>query len=411
MQSEVDIAVVGAGAAGLAAGRVLAEGPASFVVLEARDRVGGRACTQVFGDWALDFGCGWLHSADDNPFAKIAESLGFALDKTPPHWTRHLPRAGFGPQEQAAFGRALGLLEERIEAAAAEGRDLAVAELMEPGGPFNPLLDAFSSYYNGAEFDQISTLDYAAYQDSDVNWRTPAGYGALIAAFGAGAPVILEAPVTRIDRGGPRLRLETPRGTLSASAAIVTLPTPLIADGALAFDPDLPELREAAAAVPLGLADKVFLKLEEPEAFEPESHLFGDPSRSETGSYHLRPFGRPIVEAYLGGRNARDLEAEGKGASTAFVIEELAAGLGSGIRKRLTPIAATGWDAEPFSRGAYSHALPGRADARESLRRPIEGRIFIAGEACSADAFSTAHGAARSGAEAARSALSALSRG
>lgn len=408
MLSEVDVAIVGAGAAGLAAAAALREAAVSVVTLEARDRIGGRGWTAQAGGWPLDFGCGWLHSADVNPFSKLAGQLGFEIDRTPPHWMRQAQNVRFPPAEQAQYRRAMEALEERAEAAAARGLDVAVSTLMEPGCPWNPLLDAFSSYYNGDEFDRISTLDYAAYADSGVNWRTPRGYGALIAASGGDAEVALETPVTRIDHAGARVRIETPKGEFFAAVVIVTVPTPLIAEGALAFTPDLPEVREAAAALPLGLANKVFLHLDEPGLFEPETHLTGDPSRTETGSYHLLPFGRPMIEAFLGGRHARALEAEGPGAASAFVIEELSGLIGAAFRTKARPIAETRWSADPWSRGAYSHALPGRAGARAVLARPVENRIFFAGEATSAHAFSTAHGAAESGRAAARLALAAL---
>jgi monoamine oxidase len=167
-------------------------------------------------------------------------------------------------------------------------------------------------------------------------------------------------------------------------------------------------MRQAAADLPLGLANKVFLKLDEPEMFAADSHLFGDPSRTETGSYALRPLGLPLVQGFLGGRCARELEREGQGAAAAFALEELTALLGSSFRVKAHPIAETRWAADPWSGGSYSHALPGLAGARATLARTFAGRIAFAGEACSPHAFSTAHGAAQSGREAADRILAAL---
>jgi monoamine oxidase len=381
------------------------------LVFEARDRIGGRAHTEEALGFPLDVGCGWLHSADVNLFSRLAEALGFPLDKTPPHWTRQMAGIGMSRAEQNAYGKALGELEARVAATAARGQDLPVAALMDPRGRWNPLLDAFSSFYNGAEFDQISTLDYAAFEDSEINWRTPKGFGALIAAWAHSVPVVLGTPVSRLDLTGASVRVETGDGAVSAATVIVTVPTPLIADGTLAFHPDLPHVREAAAGLPLGLANKLFLKLDGPEAVSPESHLFGDPHRTATGSYHLRPFGRPLIEVYLGGRCARDLEAEGPGAASAFAIDELAHLLGSDVRPRLRPITASAWLEDPWARGAYSYALPGRAWARAALAQPVQDRIFFAGEAVSRHAFSTAHGAAETGMAAAEAALRALGLG
>jgi monoamine oxidase len=408
MTDRVDAAIIGAGAAGLAAAVRLAGAGVDVLALEARDRVGGRAHTVMAGGFPVDLGCGWLHSADINPFGRIARDLGAAIDKTPPHWTRQDGAPNFPAADQRSFRQALADLEVRIEEAASHGRDQAVSQLMDADDRWFPLLNAFSAYYNGAEFDQISTLDYAAYRDTEVNWRAPDGYGALIGRFGAEAPVVLECPVRRVDHRSGLARLETPRGTLEARVVIVTAPPPLIAGGAIAFIPDIPAAREAAAGLPLGLADKIFLGVVQAEDLPVDSHLFGAPSRTETGSYHLRPFGRPIIEVFLGGRHARRLEAEGEGASAAFAIEELTQILGSDIRARLTPLASTAWAADPWSLGAYSHAAPGCAGARAVLRQVVDERIIFAGEATSPDFFSTAHGAALSGVAAADRALALL---
>jgi monoamine oxidase len=407
MRDEVDIAIIGAGAAGLAAAVALKDAPASLIVLEARTRIGGRAYTVDAAGFPLDAGCGWLHSADRNPFTRVAEELGVALDKTPPHWTRQSASRNFSREDQAAFAKALADLEQRI-AAAADQPDAPVSSLMDPADPWFPLLNAFSAYYNGAEFDQVSIADYDAYDDSGINWRAVQGYGALIARFGQDAPVMLETPVTRLDHSGPVLRLETPKGALRARLVIVTIPTPLIADGRLVFSPDLPEKRAAAAALPLGLADKVFLAIEGGQELPQDGHLFGAPRRTDTGSYHLRPFGRPVIETYLGGRHADLLETEGPGAAAAFAIEELVAELGSSLRARLSPLWVTAWRREPWSLGSYSHAVPGGAGARAVLAAPVDGRILFAGEACSARSFSTAHGAMLSGQAVAAQALGLL---
>src|ERR687887_1581479 len=87
LPSNVDVAIIGAGAAGLGAAHALKHSGLSFMVLEARDRVGGRAHTIMAApDVVFDVGCGWLHSADRNSFVPIAEQLGFEVDKALPPW-------------------------------------------------------------------------------------------------------------------------------------------------------------------------------------------------------------------------------------------------------------------------------------------------------------------------------------
>jgi len=183
----------------------------------------------------------------------------------------------------------------------------------------------------------------------------------------------------------------------------------MLRDGALRFTPDLPAKREAAAGLPLGLADKVLLTIDQPDALPVDGHLFGAVDRVGTGSYHLRPLGRPVVEGYFGGALAAELEAGGEAAFAAFAIDELAALLGADIRPRLNLLTATAWRADPFARGSYSYARPGHVPARPVLAAPVDDRLFFAGEACSVHDFSTAHGAYKTGLAAAGQVIAALS--
>ena len=409
LTSSADVVVIGAGAAGLAAVRRLAEHPLSVLVLEARKRVGGRAWTVTGpGEAALDLGCGWLHSADRNPWTRIAQDLGFTIDRTPAPWGPKNRTLGWTEAERQAFGAAWDAFAERLRAAAREDCDRPAADLLEPHGRWNGLLDAISTYRNGVELDSVSVHDDANYADTGVNWRVVEGYGTAIAAYGAAAPVALDTCVTCIDHGGARLRIETGRGDIEARAAIVTVPSTMIASGALRFRPDLPDKVEAAAGVPLGLADKLFLALDGAEEFPPGTRLFGRTDRTGTGTYHIRPFGRPLIEGYVGGRLAQELERGGEDAFAAFAMDELAGVLGGGIRKRLTPVAVSAWGADSYARGSYSHALPGRAACHAALAAPVDARLFFAGEACSVHDFSTAHGAYLTGRRAAEQALEAL---
>ncbi|MDB5424900.1 MAG: FAD-dependent oxidoreductase [Phenylobacterium sp.] len=409
MQDCFDVVVVGAGAAGIAALRRLSASGVSAMALEARTRAGGRAHTMLARPGLpLDCGAGWLHSADRNPLVTLFGQAGFTIDRTAPAWRRQAGNQDFPPEDQRAFGQAYDAFEQQLEAAAGTGVDRPAAELMEPGSRWNALIDAVSSYYNGAEYDQVSVLDYAAYDDSGVNWRVAEGYGAALASFAEPARIATDCAVSVVHHDGPDLRLETSRGTLTARAVIVAVPTPALANGALAFRPDLPDRREAAAGLPLGLADKAFLGFDEPEALPKDRHLFGRTDRTETGSYHLRPFGRPYIEVFLGGRCAATLEGEGPGAMTAFATEELVGLMGSDVRRRLHSLGETAWAADPWALGSYSHALPGAACARAVLAAPVEARIFFAGEATSAHSYSTVHGAWESGLRAADEALAAL---
>ena len=225
-----------------------------------------------------------------------------------------------------------------------------MAEFLEPGGRWNALLDAMATYINGATFSELVVREYALYRDTGLNRRIREGYGALIEAYARGLDVRLDCPVTLIDHAGARLRIVTPQGEIAARAAIVAVPPGVMANETLRFSPALPDKLDAAHALPLGVADKVFLALDRADDLPVETRLFGATDRTETGSYTLRPFGRPLIDGYFGGPFARALEAEGNGAFAAFAIEQICA------------------------RARQRHAQAPDADRRVAPGRAIRGR-------------------------------------
>lgn len=395
---DVDVVVVGAGAAGIAAARLLHDAGARCLLVEARQRLGGRAWTVIdeFG-YALDLGCGWLHSADRNPWRDIAMGQGASIDKSLPSWMRPSLEFGFSRAEQNQFGEAMEAFFARLERLAQNNADLPAAAALEPGGRWNGLINAVSTYISGAEWDQISAKDFDRYQDSGVNWRVIEGLGTVIRDYGADLPVILDCRVIGIDHRGKRLRIETDKGPIASDQVIIAIPVSLLAKGQIAFTPALPQKSEAAQGLPLGLDDKLFMALDDAQEFDRDVRLFGRTDRAATGAYQFRPLGRPQIEAYFGGKLAAELEANGDGAFFDFAISELTALLGSDFRRRLKPIRIHRWGLDPHSLGSYSFALPGSADCRQKLAEPVDDRLFFAGEACSVGDFSTAHGAWQTG--------------
>src|SRR4029453_10965414 len=283
LPSSVDVAIIGAGAAGLGAANALKNSGLTVLVLEARDRVGGRAHTIMASpEITFDVGCGWLHSADENSFVKIAEQLNFEINKSLPPWRERAYGKAFPQDDRDDFVRALDAFHDRAEQAAKDaeqsGRDGPANVCLEPGNRWNPMIDAISTYINGCELDSFSLLDMDAYEDTALNWRIRRGYGALIAAYGASCPVALNCQVTLIDHSAKRVRIETSQGTLTADKVIITVPTNLIADEAIRFHPPLPAKVDAARGLPLGLPDKVTLALDQPEALPKEGNLRPPPT-------------------------------------------------------------------------------------------------------------------------------------
>ncbi|HZF26929.1 MAG TPA: NAD(P)/FAD-dependent oxidoreductase [Steroidobacteraceae bacterium] len=391
--SSVDIAIVGAGAAGIAAARRLQSEGLRPLILEARDRVGGRAHTDTssFG-LPLDRGCAWLHSADQNPWAALAREQGVTILERPPDWRRRVGARMRSPEERAAAEKAFERYFELVSDAVRAGRDVAVSELV-PDDEVRPQFDAIMTWYIGIESDSVSSIDLAGFEDSEINWAVSEGLGSVVVRAAADLDVRLQAPVQRIDWRGQRLTLHTPTGAVEARAVIVTVPTNVLAEGSIVFDPQLPvTLQQALSDVPLGIANKVFFRMR-PGAlpFEGTTHFIGTDKTAHTCSYQVRPAGHEVLLAYFGGSFARDLEERGE--LERFARDELAGIFGSDFERQIVESVAVGWSQDPWARGSYSAARPGHARAREALEQPVADRLFFAGEACSVEHFGTIHGA------------------
>lgn len=411
MTRDIDIAIIGAGAAGIGAARQVAAAGLSHVLLEALPRPGGRAWTRQAAGVALDMGCGYLHSADRNPWTRIAEAAGVPIDRSDPAWGVQSRDLGFPAADQARASAAFDRWTARIHATP-PASDCA-ADLLDPAdAEWTPYLQALSGYISGDELERISVRDYAAYDAvaTDLNWRLPGGYGALIAAsLPAGSDLRLATPVTALRLEGPGVTLETSAGTLSARAAIVTVSSNVIAGDAIRWPAQLDPWREAAARLPLGNDEKLYFEIVGDAApFEDETHVLGDPRDATTGSFYIRPQGKPVVECFLGGAGARRAADEGQAAAFERATAQLAGLFGAGVRRHLRPLVASDWTRTAAIGGGYSHALPGQAAARQALARPCDGRVFFAGEATHETDFSTAHGALLSGQRAADEAVTAL---
>ena len=406
--SDVDVVIVGGGAAGIAAARRLHHAKIRGLIVEARPRLGGRALTIIDGSgFALDLGCGWLHSADRNPWVEIATEQGASIDKGPPPWQRQGPAIGFPRPQQQEFYAALDQFHARLEKLAQGETDVPASVALEPGNRWNGLINALSTYISGAEWDRVSAQDFDRYADSSINWRVVEGLGTVVKRCGADLPAVRDCRVLAIDHRGKRLHIETTQGAIAADQVIVAIPTTLVAAEQIAFTPALAEKTEAAAGLPLGLDDKLFMSLDGADEFEKDVRVFGHTDRAATAAYHLRPFGRPLIEAYFGGPCAAALEAEGEGAFFDFAVSELVGVFGHDFARRVRPIRIHRWGLDPLALGSYSFALPGAVDDRAKLAAPVDNRLFFAGEACSTHDYSTAHGAWHTGVAAADQVIAA----
>jgi monoamine oxidase len=411
MSMDFDVAIIGAGAAGVGAARRLSTSGLSVVLLEASARIGGRAWTCDIAGLHLDLGCGWLHSADRNSWTRIAEASGFEVDRRTPAWRTQYRDLGFAPAEQTAAAQAFADWSERL-VKAPPASDRAV-DVLEPDEEWRAYLQAMSGFISGAALEQISVADYVTYDTASTgnNWRLPAGYGTLISnSLPGNIDLRLSTPIQAVDVMPGGVTLSTLRGTLQARSAILTVSTAVLAGDSITMPAAMDPWRQAATSLPLGRDEKLYLEIVGNSPFAPETHVLGDPRDVRTGVYYIRPLGEPVIECFLGDAGARVIEEEGQMVGFMRAVDQLASLFGSDARRNLRPLVASNWSRMTHIGGAYSHALPGHASARQELARPFEQRVFFAGEATNISEFSTAHGAHDSGVRAADEVLEALQR-
>ena len=408
---DIDIAIIGGGAAGIGAARHLAGKGMRVMLIEAAPRLGGRAWTLDLAGLKLDMGCAWLHSASRNVWTGLAEAAGVEIYRRPAAWRRQYRDLGFSQAEQDAAGAAFDAWSQRL--IDSPPTDDVAAGALEPGGKWNNYIRTIVGFISGGRLEEMSAADYAAYEDAstDENWRMPGGYGALVAShFPTEIGLKLSSPVHEISLTGKGVTLTTSGGAITARAAILTCSTAMLSCGRIKLPAGAAAWQEAAAQLPLGHDEKVIFELLEPDVFEPDSHLFGDPRDLKSMSYSIRPMGFPTIECYLGNDSAEIIIQEGPVAAYAAALDGLVALLGHGIRRQLRPLVSTDWTRTTHIGGSYSYARPGQQGARAALARPFEERLFFAGEATHATDFSTAHGAYDSGMRAAQEVLGLMAR-
>lgn len=401
--NEFDIVVIGAGAAGIAAAHAARDAKLTCQVLEANDRVGGRAFTDTASlSHPFDHGCQWFHSASINPLVPLADRLGIRYSKPPFTFRIHDGKWWLNDNLTDEYVATMQAAYERMDQVGKAGNDVAAATCLDPANRWTPVFSRNYASYMSAPPSEVSVYDTARYAHTEENWPVDDGYGTLIARLAEGHDIRLTCRAKSVDWGGDQVMVGTPQGMLFARAVIVTVSTAVLAADRLKFFPLLPDWKQQAIAqLPLGFAEKTTFQFEPDPFVGLETHYaVMDWPDAPAGGFLIRPFGRPVATLFLGGPMARDLGLQPEDTVIDYAKEQLKTLFGAEILRKITRSKTTRWTAEPLIGGAYSVLKPGGGEARAALAEPVADKVFFAGEATSPDAFSTAHGAWQSGIDA-----------
>jgi monoamine oxidase len=444
-RTDADVIVVGGGVAGLAAASALREAGARIILLEARDRLGGRILTTRDDRLPvpIELGAEFIHGSAPETVEIVRRAGLTTYEVIGERW-----RAGNGRLQRVDdYWDRLDRVMRRLDPDLDPDRSFQEFLDARPGGHTlareRTLAAEFVQGFHAADLRRVSARSLAdgGSPGDDPEEKRMArfidGYDAIPRhlARDLSDVTVLRSVVTGIEwsRGSVRVAVAPRRGrrttAYAARAAIVTLPLGVLqteppAPGAVAITPDPPAFRRALGDLATGSVVRLVLSFS--EAFWTERELRGVPENGSLACMHFLhalhapipiwwtsfPVRAPVLTGWVGGPKAAMLAREGPEAILAIALDTLATHLG--VRPRTVAGLVTGfwmhdWLEDPFSRGAYSYPVVGGSEAAKALSRPIQGTLFFAGEAIDSEMRSgTVHGAIGSGRRAARMAIRAL---
>jgi polyamine oxidase len=423
------VIVIGAGFAGLAVANALRNAGVPCVVLEGRDRLGGRAHTVDVGDAPIDLGCSWITDPVGNPMTRFATRSGvlqtnaaIELDVPtsrfydartgvvlPPATGAAASHAVLFEQEAPGISRALGPLasiKDGIESYSSKHR--LKGDRRRRGEFFMRLVTELP---DATDWEKNSLAAWAGYESPYYGFGQGdfprGGYRQIVRSLGAGADVRFGLRVTDVvaDRTGVCVRTRDPSGRLAnfaGSHAVVTVPLGVLKSRSISFAPELPAAKlEAIDRLGFGVFEKVVMRFPEPYWATEHTHIFylshPDPMRFPLIIDYFHLEGVPALGAFNVGRNGTELAG-----LTDREIQERMLGVlrevQGGSIPRPTDVAITRWSRDAYARGSYSYIPVGASGADQwTLADPVGGRILFAGEATSAARYGYADGALTTG--------------
>jgi monoamine oxidase len=406
---DVDIVVIGAGAAGIAAARRIVAANRKVIIVEAANQIGGRCITDTTTfDVPFDRGARWMHNPDTNPMMKLARSAGLDVFQAPVGQKIRIGRRNARASETEEFLAALVRANRAIDEASRRGADVSCASAMPKdlgdwAGTAEFVLGANAT---AKDLSDLSIIDKVRAQDRSTPVACRQGLGTLIAKLGEQLPLALSTPVSRISWGSRDIGVETPAGRIDARAAILTVSSNLLASGNIKFTPDFPKRQlDAAAKLSLGSYDHIALQMPgNPLGLSRDDVLIEQSTSTRTAMLLANIGGSTVCSIDVAGAFGRELSSQGEGAMVAFAKEWLTKLFGSDVTASVKKSVATRWNSAPYVLGAMSAASVGGQGGRKILTEPL-GSLFLAGEATHETLWGTVDGAWESGERAADAAL------
>lgn len=418
---EADVLVLGAGIAGLAAARTLADAGLRVIVLEARDRIGGRMWTDHSLGMPLDLGASWIHGVKGNPIAELAAQ--WKVRTIPTNFdnftTFHADGSELSTDEEEQMEELFNSVYTQVEqmqedtendmslqAAFDEviaSRNLSTEELRR----LNFYIQAETSLEYGADPADLSLWNWD--QDEELGGKEvvfPGGYNQITDGLAKGLDIRLGVKVDSIRYGSDGVDVKTSSGAFRGDRAIVTFPLGVLKQGSVTFDPPLPESKQSAIdRLDMGILNKVYLKFpkvfwdEEIEGFGYMGEALGEWNDWLSFAPYIN---QPVLMAFHGGAKGFALEELSDEEIVSGAMKTLRIIYGDEIPE-LEGYVITRWGKDPFALGSYSHIPPfASGDDLDALFEPVENVLYFAGEATHRAFPATVHGAYLSGIAAAQ---------
>lgn len=410
------VLVIGAGISGLMTAKKLKANGFQVVVLEGRDRIGGRIWSNSDLGATLDLGAAWIHGIENNPITTLADEVGAQRSTTDfdALYMYGADASELSDEEIEAAETAYSqiktqLVAEKTDADIATAMNQAVDRVLADSD-LSDRMKQLVRWYVTSEIEielaaDLSELSHR-YWDEDEKFPgddvvLPNGYQQLTDYLAVGLDIRLNHIVSQITYTEDRVRVTTDQGVFDGDRVVVTLPLGVLKSGNVTFVPNLPaEKTGAIGRLELGTLDKLALKFT--DRFWPtDAHRMGllEDNTDKTFEFWNMTVhnNEPILVALFRGDHARALELLTEQEVTDLAMANLRLMFGSSIPDP-TEVLLTRWYTDPFAQGAYVHVPPGaQPDDLDVLAEPIEDRVFFAGEATNDTYWGTVHGAYLSG--------------